>query len=229
MKKKLVVFSGAGISAESGISTFRDANGLWENHRIEDVASPEGFQSNPQLVLDFYNQRRRLLKKVEPNDAHRILAELESNFDVSIITQNIDDLHERAGSSKVLHLHGELNKVRPIDKNNKLYDWTDDLNLGDTDDRGIQLRPHIVWFTEPVPMMEQAYSIAEQADIFIIIGTSMQVYPAAGVSRCLPSHCITYVIDPKLRNVFTDKKRYFKMTATEGMKKLRDTLLPKAR
>ena len=144
MKKKLVVLSGAGISAESGISTFRDSNGLWENHRIEDVASPEGFARNPQLVLDFYNLRRRQLKEVKPNLAHEILADLEQNFDVHIITQNVDDLHERAGSNKVIHLHGELKKVRSVNDETKIYDWENDCNLGDLDEFGDQLRPHIV-------------------------------------------------------------------------------------
>ena len=163
MKKKLVVLSGAGISAESGISTFRDSNGLWENHRIEDVASPEGFARHPKLVLDFYNLRRRQLKDIKPNLAHEILAELEQDFDVYIITQNVDDLHERAGSKNVLHLHGELKKVRSSKNASHILDWEEDCNLGDLDEFGNQLRPHIVWFGEMVPEMDHAAEIASEA------------------------------------------------------------------
>lgn len=225
--KKLVVLSGAGISAESGIKTFRASDGLWENHRIEDVATPEGFAKNPALVFDFYNQRRKELNSVFPNRAHIILAELEQNFDIHIITQNVDDLHERAGSSKVLHLHGELKKVRPINCQNKIISWEKDLNIGDFDEQGVQLRPHIVWFGEAVPEMENAVKIASGADIFLVIGTSMQVYPAAGLIHYVPSHSEIYVIDPHLPNIYTKNDNYFRIAATEGMEKLKDKLINK--
>lgn len=225
MKKKLVVLSGAGISAESGISTFRDANGLWENHRIEDVASPEGFEKNPQLVLDFYNLRRRQLKEVKPNSAHHSLVDLEKDFDVHIITQNVDDLHERAGSSKVLHLHGELKKVRPVNNENQIYDWEEDCNLGDCDELGNQLRPHIVWFGEMVPEMDNAIKIAKKADLFLVIGTSMQVYPAAGLVHYIPNSCELFVIDPHLENHYTKNENFIRASASEGMKTLKKLLL----
>lgn len=225
MKKKIVVFSGAGISAESGVKTFRDHDGLWENHRIEDVASPEGFRKNPQLVLDFYNSRRRQLNEVEPNDAHLILAELQEFYDVEIITQNVDDLHERAGSKKVLHLHGELKKARPIDSDVDIVVWENDLNVGDKNDKGVQLRPHIVWFGETVSEMENAIEITSTADYFIVIGTSMTVYPAAGLIHYLPDDCEIFVIDPKLSNSYTKSEHYFQMSATEGMKILRKKFL----
>lgn len=227
MKKKLVVLSGAGISAESGIKTFRDSNGLWENHRVEDVASPEGFARNPQQVLDFYNLRRRQLKEVQPNDAHKILAELEQNFEVRIITQNVDDLHERAGSQNVLHLHGELLKARPVKSDSNIIPWENDLNLGDLNSEGIQLRPHIVWFGEMVPEMENATKIVETADIFLVIGTSMQVYPAAGLIHYVPEHCEIYVIDPNLEHSYTNSENCFKCGGSEGMRKLKEVLLAK--
>ena len=223
--KKIVVLSGAGISAESGISTFRDANGLWENHRIEDVASPEGFAKNPELVMTFYNLRRRQLKDVLPNKAHKILAELEQYFEVSIITQNVDNLHERAGSTNVIHLHGELNKVRPFNGFYPILQWEDDLEIGDTDDSGNQLRPHIVWFGEMVPEMENAQKLVENADIFIVIGTSMQVYPAAGLIHDVPKNCQIYVIDPHLENRYTSNENFLAMTAVEGMSILKEKLL----
>ena len=225
MKKKLVVLSGAGISAESGVKTFRDSNGLWENHRIEDVASFEGFQKNPQMVLDFYNARRKQLREVEPNNAHLILAEFEAFFDVEIITQNVDDLHERAGSTKITHLHGELLKVRPIDSETEILQWEEDLNVGDFNAKGIQLRPHIVWFGEMVPEMEKAIKLTAEADIFLIIGTSMQVYPAAGLINYVPPSCEVFVIDPNLENMYAKYENFFKTSATEGMKKLRELLL----
>ena len=224
MKKKLVVLSGAGISAESGVKTFRDSNGLWENHRIEDVASPEGFNRNPQVVLDFYNARRRQLKEVEPNEAHRILAELEKDFDVFVITQNVDDLHERAGSTKVIHLHGELKKARPVNDESSIIEWDNDLNIGDTDGQGNQLRPHIVWFGEIVPAMEAAEEIVKTAELFLIVGTSMQVYPAAGLIHEVPENCEVFVIDPHLENRYVKGENFFAESATEGMKKLRDRL-----
>jgi NAD-dependent deacetylase len=195
--KKIVVLTGAGISAESGISTFRDSNGLWENHRIEDVATPEGWMRNPALVLEFYNQRRKQLLDVSPNAGHKGLVELEQDFSVYIVTQNVDDLHERAGSTKVLHLHGELRKVRSERYPHLVYDWEKDLNLGDFCARGSQLRPRIVWFGESVPMMEPAGMLAEEADIFVVVGTSLQVYPAAGLMHYAPTGIPVYYIDPK--------------------------------
>lgn len=225
-KKKLVVLSGAGISAESGIKTFRDSGGLWENHSIEDVASPEGFARNPQLVLNFYNARRKQLKEVQPNDAHFILAELEEDFDVEIITQNVDNLHEKAGSTKVIHLHGELNKARPVDSETEIIEWEDDLNLGDQTSSGIQLRPHIVWFGEMVPEMDRAMKLAAKADIFLVVGTSMQVYPAAGLIHSVPQNCSIYVIDPHLENNMTRSENFFKTLATEGMRKFKSCLKP---
>lgn len=227
--KKLVVLSGAGISAESGIKTFRDYNGLWENHRIEDVASPEGFARNPKLVLDFYNARRRQLKEVEPNEAHKILAELENYFDVHIITQNVDDLHERGGSTKIIHLHGELRKARSSSDENEILNWEEDIIIGNLHSDGSQLRPHIVWFGEMVPEMDNAIKIASEADLFLVIGTSMQVYPAASVIRYAPRHCEIFVIDPNLDNpnAFTNNDNYFKTSATEGMKQLKEILIKK--
>ncbi|GAA3568017.1 NAD-dependent deacylase [Snuella lapsa] len=197
MKKHIVVLTGAGMSAESGIKTFRDANGLWEGHDVMEVATPEGFRANPELVLDFYNQRRRQLFEVSPNQAHMDLATLEREFKVSIITQNVDDLHERAGSSNVIHLHGELLKVRSTYDALDIQKWTTDLILGDTCKKGYQLRPHIVWFGEDVPMMQSAINICETAHILIIIGTSMQVYPAAGLIHYVPTNTPIYFIDPK--------------------------------
>ena len=197
MKKKLVVLTGAGISAESGIKTFRDSDGLWEGHNVLDVATPEGWHKNPALVLDFYNQRRKQLKEVTPNAAHYILAELELDFDVQIITQNIDDLHERAGSTNVLHLHGELLKVRSTVNPNYILDWTEDLNFGDFDKNQQQLRPHIVWFGEEVPALEEAVELTETADYFAVIGTSLQVYPAAGLIDFTRAATPVFYIDPK--------------------------------
>ncbi|UKM66330.1 NAD-dependent deacylase [Flavobacteriaceae bacterium GSB9] len=195
--KHLVVLTGAGMSAESGIKTFRDADGLWEGHDVMEVATPQGFAANPELVLDFYNQRRRQLFEVEPNQAHVDLASLEKQYKVSIITQNVDDLHERAGSSAVTHLHGELLKVRSTFDDTDIQEWKTDLLLGDFCKKGYQLRPHIVWFGEDVPMIETAVDICETADILAIIGTSMQVYPAAGLMHYVPQNTPTYFIDPK--------------------------------
>ncbi len=195
--KKIVVLTGAGISAESGIKTFRDSDGLWEGHDVMEVASPEGFTKNPTLVLDFYNQRRRQLLSVTPNEAHKSLLSLEKHYDVHIVTQNVDDLHERAGSFKVLHLHGELLKVRSTKNENEVLTWRKDLNLGDLSKNGHQLRPHIVWFGEQVPLLEKAIEITQQADILIIIGTSMQVYPAASLIDFVASNTPIYFIDPK--------------------------------
>lgn len=196
-KKKLVVLTGAGMSAESGIATFRGSNGLWENHRIEDVASPEGWRKDPHLVLDFYNQRRKNVLEVAPNRGHIILSELQKDFDVQIITQNIDDLHERAGSKNILHLHGEIRKSRSTGDPDLIYDikgW--ELKWGDRCDKGYQLRPHIVWFGEAVPMIEPAADLVSQADIFVVVGTSLQVYPAAGLVAYASAFIPKYIIDP---------------------------------
>ena len=196
-KKKVVVLTGAGMSAESGLKTFRDANGLWEGHDVMQVASPQGFARNPELVLEFYNQRRRQLLGVSPNAGHHALASLEKHFEVSVVTQNVDNLHEQAGSSHVVHLHGELFKVRSTVDENYILEWQHDLVLGDVDKNGHQLRPHIVWFGEMVPMMETAIRITQQADILIIVGTSMQVYPAAGLINYAPQQTPIYFIDPR--------------------------------
>lgn len=222
MKKKIVVLTGAGMSAESGINTFRDSNGLWENHDIMEVASPEGWRKNPALVLDFYNKRRAQLKEVKPNRGHEILTELEKNFDVQIITQNVDNLHEKAGSSNILHLHGELTKVRSITNENYILDWTEDLNLGDTDKNGNQLRPHIVWFGEAVPAIDDAIPMMEEADIVIIIGTSLQVYPAAGLMHYAKPNIPVYYIDPKPAVIYdlANPLEVFAMSASEGLERI---------
>ena len=225
VKRKLVVLSGAGISAESGVKTFRDSNGLWEEHRVEDVASPEGFARNPQLVLDFYNARRRQLLEVKPNRAHEILAELERDFEVNIITQNVDDLHERAGSTHVLHLHGELKKARPVNSYSGIIPWEKDLNVGDLSENGQQLRPHIVWFGEMVPEMEKAEKLVQQAEIFLVIGTSLNVYPAAGLLYDVSPDCGIYVIDPEIPRSLGGNFHFYQTTATEGMALLQKKLL----
>lgn len=197
MKKKLVILSGAGISAESGVATFRDAGGLWEGHNVMDVASPEGFRKNAELVLDFYNQRRAQLHTVYPNKGHQVIAELEEHFDVHVITQNVDDLHERAGSAKVLHLHGELLKARSINDEHDAIAWRADIKTGDKHPvSGQQLRPAIVWFGEAVPAIEEAMGIVEEADILIVIGTSLQVYPAASLIEYARLDIPVYYIDP---------------------------------
>ncbi|GAA7222619.1 NAD-dependent deacylase [Helicobacter pylori] len=198
--KNLVILSGAGISAESGIKTFRDADGLWEGHDIMEIASPYGWKKNPQKVLDFYNQRRRQLFEVYPNKAHKALAELEKHYQVNIITQNVDDLHERADSSRILHLHGELLSVRSEKDPNLVYRWEKDLNLGDLAKDKSQLRPDIVWFGEAVPLLEEAISLVKQAHLLIIIGTSLQVYPAASLYTHAHKDALIYYIDPKAKN-----------------------------
>lgn len=220
--KKIVVLTGAGISAESGIKTFRDADGLWEGHDIMEVASPEGWFQNKELVLDFYNQRRKQLLLVQPNKAHHLLAKLESDFDVNIITQNVDDLHERAGSTKIIHLHGELLKVRSITEENLVYRWEKDLHLGDTCERGNQLRPHIVWFGEEVPMLDKAIEIVQKSDILVIIGTSMQVYPAAGLINYIKPNNPIYFIDPKpnISKNYYNNLSIISEKASTGMEKL---------
>ncbi len=216
--KHLVVLTGAGMSAESGLKTFRDENGLWEGHDVMKVASPQGFANNPNLVLEFYNQRRRQLKTVQPNAAHKTLAQLENNFKVSIITQNVDDLHERAGSSNVTHLHGELFKARNIADETSVVHWKDDIVLGTTDKNGIQLRPHIVWFGEDVPLFEKAISICQTADILLIIGTSLQVYPAASLMHYTAQNTPKFYIDPKPSIASKENLTVIGKTATEGIK-----------
>ncbi|MGS2763251.1 SIR2 family NAD-dependent protein deacylase [Sinomicrobium sp. M5D2P9] len=195
--KKIVVLTGAGISAESGINTFRDANGLWEGHDIMEVASPEGFRKDPVLVLDFYNKRRQQLFEVSPNAAHTALAGLQEKYEVVIVTQNVDDLHERAGSKNVIHLHGELLKARSTFDEALVYDWKKDIRIGDFCEHNHQLRPHIVWFGEAVPMIDNAIAAVSQADILMIVGTSMQVYPAAGLVHYTSGNIPLYFIDPK--------------------------------
>lgn len=221
--KKIVVLTGAGVSAESGVSTFRDSDGLWENHDIMEVATPQGFENNPELVLEFYNQRRRQLKEVQPNAAHYFIKMLEDNNRVVVLTQNVDDLHERAGSESVLHLHGELRKARSVQDENLIVQWEDDLNLGDLGSDGEQLRPHIVWFGEMVPMMEKAIEEVSDADVLIVIGTSLMVYPAASLLHYLPEDKPIYLIDPNweenkdlgLSNLTVIKKK-----ATEGVNEI---------
>ena len=227
MKKKLVVLTGAGISAESGIKTFRDSDGLWEGHNVMDVATPEGWRKNPELVLDFYNQRRKQLLEVQPNLGHQILAEMERDFDVHIITQNVDDLHERAGSTNVLHLHGELLKVRSVKNTNAILDWKTDIFLGDRDANGDQLRPHIVWFGEDVPALDAAISITQTADYFAVIGTSLQVYPAAGLVDFTKRTTPLFYIDPKPASIPNLKNsiELIPMNATDGVLILKNKLL----
>lgn len=220
-RKKLVILTGAGVSAESGLKTFRDSDGLWEGYNVYDVATPGGFAKNPQLVLDFYNARRKDVAAAEPNAAHKILASLETDFDVTIITQNIDDLHERGGSSQVLHLHGEIFKMRSVVDTTQTYPINGDIQLGDLVPDGHQLRPFIVWFEEPVPMIDEAAAIVSKADIFVVIGTSLQVYPAAGLLQVAPWQIPKAIIDKKIpavnsvRNLTTIEK-----SATEGCKTL---------
>jgi NAD-dependent deacetylase len=227
MKKKLVVLTGAGISQESGIPTFRDSNGLWEGFRVEDVASPEGWYKNPAVVLDFYNQRRKKALEVQPNQGHKILAELETDFDVVIITQNVDDLHERAGSSNVIHLHGSLFESRSTIDETLVYPikgW--ELNPGDLCERGSQLRPNIVWFGEMVPLIEVAAQHAAEAEIFLVVGTSLVVYPAAGLIHEVPYDAIKYVVDPNLPEINRlAGVKYIKEKASTGMQLVRNELL----
>lgn len=227
MKKRLVVLTGAGISAESGIKTFRDSDGLWEGHNVMDVATPEGWRKNQELVLDFYNQRRRQLQEVQPNLGHLTLAHLENDFDVHIITQNVDNLHEKAGSSKVLHLHGELLKVRSTKNEKYILDWKTDLKTGNVDTNGNQLRPHIVWFGEDVPAFEEALQIVQSADFIAVIGTSMQVYPAAGLIHHGKPNTPIYYIDPKPSTIYelANPLEIIPMNATEGVPILREKLL----
>ncbi len=227
MKPKMVVLTGAGISAESGIATFRDSNGLWEGHDVMEVASPEGWRKNPALVLDFYNQRRKQAKSVEPNPAHYGLARLEEKYNVVIVTQNVDDLHERAGSTNVIHLHGELFKSRSTSDARLVYDmdgW--EINIGDTCEKGSQLRPHIVWFGEAVPLMEKAAAEAGLADIFVVVGTSLVVYPAAGLIDYIDDAVPKYVIDKNLPYVAPRPNLHLiEAKASEGVTQLVNELM----
>ncbi len=225
--KKLVIFTGAGISAESGLKTFRDSDGLWEGFDVHEVATPRGWQKNPGLVLDFYNERRQNIRDAKPNKAHEIIAELEQYFDVQIITQNIDDLHERAGSKNVLHLHGEIFKMRSEQNDEIIYPILGDINIGDKAPDGFQLRPHIVWFEEPVPMMEEALILANWADVFIVIGTSLVVYPAASILNYLPPFMPVIVVDKKVPKVNRQEVTYIEKPATVGMIELKKILLEK--
>ena len=215
----IVILSGAGMSAESGINTFRDSNGLWEGHDVMEVASPQGWNANQNLVLDFYNQRRKQLLEVNPNEAHKILADLEKIHAVTIITQNVDDLHERAGSSNVLHLHGELLKVRSTAINTAVLEWKKDLIIGDKCKDGYQLRPHIVWFGEEVPEMNTAIKIVQKAEILIIVGTSMQVYPAASLLQFASPSVKIFFIDPKPAVNSTERIKIYAEKATTGVAK----------
>ena len=230
--KKLVVLSGAGISAESGISTFRDAGGLWDKYPVEQVATPEGYAANPELVIRFYNERRKQLLDVQPNEAHKIVAELEHHFEVTVITQNIDNLHERAGSSHIIHLHGELTKVTSsYDPNNPHYiqELTPEnceVQMGDKAKDGSQLRPFIVWFGEAVPEIETAIQYVQQADVLVIIGTSLNVYPAAGLLHYVPRHAEVYLIDPKeVRVSSTHPVHVIQKGASKGMEELKELLV----
>lgn len=225
--KKIVVLTGAGMSAESGISTFRDSDGLWEKYKVEDVATPEAFSRMPEVVLDFYNQRRRQLLTCEPNEGHYGLAALEKDFDVQIITQNVDNLHERAGSTRVLHLHGELMKACSVNDLDTAYDLSPenpDINWGDKDSHGNQLRPFIVWFGEAVPMIEPAIRLVEDSDIVVIIGTSLNVYPAAGLLNYVRKGQPIYLIDPKEVNTYRKDIRFIRAGASEGVRKLTELL-----
>ncbi len=217
-KKHIVVLSGAGISAESGLKTFRDSDGLWNGYDVYEVASPDGWHKNPKLVLDFYNARRKDVAAAIPNAAHIGLAELEQDFDVTIITQNIDDLHERGGSTKVLHLHGEIFKMRSVADENTVFEIRGDINLGDTAADGVQLRPHIVWFGEAVPMMEKAAALLHDCDYFVVVGTSLQVYPAAGLIQYVQEEVPKFIIDKSIPK--TGKLQnctFFEMEATKGI------------
>ncbi len=226
MKKRIVVLTGAGISAESGLKTFRDNDGLWMGYNVQDVATPGAFKRDPKLVLDFYNMRRQEVAASIPNAAHIGLAELEKDFDVTIVTQNIDDLHERGGSTDVIHLHGEIFKMRGERNENIIYEIRDEINLGDISEDGSQLRPHIVWFEEPVPMITKAMKIMSEADIFVLVGTSLQVYPAAGLIDYVPHHVPKYIIDKKIPYASAPANFFFiEKPATEGVEELKKILL----
>lgn len=227
MKKRIAVLTGAGVSAESGLGTYRDNGGLWDNYDPMEVASIEGWYRNPGLILDFYNMQRRKLTEARPNDAHRLIAELEQNYIVDVITQNVDNLHERAGSTHVVHLHGETTKVRPENTFNDEDGFSekyvfdiggDEIHLGDKGANGAQLRPHIVFFGEAVPKMEQAIDLVEKADIVLIVGTSLQVYPAAGLYRYASYDTPVYIIDPAEVPLHDPRIKHIRKVATEGMK-----------
>lgn len=232
-RKKMVVLTGAGVSAESGISTFRDSDGLWEQHKVEDVASIEGWYRNPSLVLEFYNARRAQLKDVSPNAAHLSIASLEDEYDVTVVTQNVDNLHERAGSTRIIHLHGELTKVRPENCCNDMDGYSEmavfdigagSICLGDKAPNGAQLRPHIVWFGEAVPKIESAIDAVQDADILLIVGTSLQVYPAAGLYRYAGMDTPIYIIDPKDVSVRDSRVTHIKDVATKGMETFKNLI-----
>lgn len=227
--KNLVVLTGAGISAESGISTFRDSGGLWEQYRIEDVATPEGWARDPKLVTDFYNQRRKQLLEVEPNYGHIALVELEKYFNVYVVTQNVDNLHERAGSKNIVHLHGELTKVRSERFDHLIYELTPDryeVKIGDKCEKGFQLRPHIVWFGEAVPMLEEAVRLAQKVDIFVVVGTSLNVYPAASLVHYVQPEVPVYVVDPNSVAINDSRWHYIRLGASEGMKEFIKQIQP---
>ncbi|MBO5418909.1 MAG: NAD-dependent deacylase [Bacteroidales bacterium] len=235
-KKKLVVLTGAGVSAESGITTFRDSDGLWENHNVQDVASIEGWYRNPSLVLEFYNARRAQLSQVRPNSAHLAIADLEQEWDVTVVTQNVDNLHERAGSTRIIHLHGELTKVRPENCCNEMDGFSEEtvfdigheaVSIGDLAPNGAQLRPHIVWFGEAVPKIESAIDAVEAADVLLIVGTSLQVYPAAGLYRYAGMDTPIYIIDPKDVPVRDSRVTHIKEVATNGMETFKNILKSK--
>lgn len=227
LKKRLVVFTGAGISAESGIKTFRDSGGLWEEYRIEDVATFDAWMRNQELVLDFYNQRRKQVMDASPNAAHYFIADLQKDFDVQVVTQNVDDLHERAGSKNVLHLHGEIMKVRSTVDDKLVYPIkTWELNAGDVCEKGSQLRPHIVWFGEMVPEMDNANRLASMADLFVVVGTSLNVYPAAGILDYIPKSVPKWLIDPGTFNFdYIIELKHIKQTAVNGVDELRKELM----
>jgi len=226
-KKHVVVLSGAGVSAESGLKNFRDNDGLWNGYDVYEVATPRGFAKNPKLVLNFYNDRRRDVAAAIPNAAHMGLAALEKDFEVTIITQNIDDLHERAGSTNVLHLHGEIFKMRSVDDLNTIYEIKGDINVGDMGTDGSQLRPHIVWFEEEVPMMEKAVAILQDADYFVVVGTSLQVYPAAFLLQYAPPFLPKFIIDKKIPDISSAPNlTIIEKPATEGVKDLKKLLKP---
>lgn len=226
-EKKIVVLTGAGVSAESGIPTFRDSGGLWEGYDVMEVASPEGWKKNPELVLNFYNERRKKAHEVEPNNAHKRIADLEEYFNVVVITQNIDNLHEKAGSSKVIHLHGNLFQARSTVDPSLIYDlesW--EINIGDKCEKGSQLRPHIVWFGELVPEMDNAINEARQGDIFLVVGTSMIVYPAAGLINYAPAKAPKYIVDPNMPQVPSlPNLHLFEEKGTTGMEKVYNELI----
>ncbi len=224
-KKHIVVLTGAGISAESGLKTFRDSDGLWNGYDVYEVASPEGWQKNPKLVLDFYNDRRKDVAAAKPNAAHLGLAALEKDFDVTIITQNIDDLHERAGSTKIIHLHGQIFLMRSVQSEKKLYPIMGDINMGDLAEDGGQLRPHIVWFGEAVPMMDIAVNIMYDCDYFVVVGTSLQVYPAASLLQYAPPYLPKFIIDKKIPEIYKSPNiTFIEKAATEGVAVLTELL-----